>query len=604
MSIVLHRLLKLGLVCSLGWIIWWRGSLPVQAQTVLFQDSFDDPDISDWTIQRNQQWHNANQPCQNSGVPAEWEVVDGQLGITISGGPSCTTEITPNNLDLSQVTAFTFSFDWNFQESINMDRNVLFLWQDERNWYDVKTIGTQLLIQKVVDGRGYVVPNGLTYYPFAANTSYHFEITVIDHELIVQINDQEVLQTVDEEPYITGFRTIGLQASTGAISRSVSYFDNLVVEELPEPGQLKLAVPPFRQDDPAWATVEYDHALNWSNHPTMARWGCAVTAMAMVLQYHGISTLPTGLPVNPATLNEWLKQEPDGYIGDGLVNWLAVTRLTRLSNQLIGSPKLEFKAVNEDVILSAQQEIDQLKPVIVELPGHFVVGDGIDNTQTDVLITDPYFTFTKLSQHSSPPISLRTFLPSQTDLSYILIATPIDLDVELLNADGQSLDTQVLTEYLSDTIDQINKTQPIKLTLLPKPDTGTYILKLSSPTWQKFDISIYGYDQLAEVKQLKLQLTTGPVAGSWELNFDKQHSDQTAFNTATFDPDWYRQLLSELYQSHDISNRYVYVELDQIISNIQQYPDQQLRYVNLLTQEITVFQPFLSERAQTLLTPE
>ena len=51
--------------------------------------------------------------------------------------------------------AFSFSVDVTFLESINMDRNVPFLWDDADNWYDIKVTNNEIRLQKVVAGVSY-----------------------------------------------------------------------------------------------------------------------------------------------------------------------------------------------------------------------------------------------------------------------------------------------------------------------------------------------------------------------------------------------------------------------------------------------------------------
>jgi hypothetical protein len=49
----------------------------------------------------------------------------------------------------------------------------------------------------------------------------------------------------------------------------------------------------------------------------------------MVFKYNGVKKLPNGKELNPDTLNNWLITQKDGYIGNGMVNWLALSRLSK-----------------------------------------------------------------------------------------------------------------------------------------------------------------------------------------------------------------------------------------------------------------------------------
>ena len=89
-----------------------------------------------------------------------------------------------------------------------------------------------------------------------------------------------------------------------------------------------LNVPPLKQISDPWQNQVYDSANLWSPlNPTINRWGCALTSAAMVFQYHGLTKLPDNTTLDPGTVNAWLKTQLDGYVGNGYVNWLALSRL-------------------------------------------------------------------------------------------------------------------------------------------------------------------------------------------------------------------------------------------------------------------------------------
>ncbi|MBI2566609.1 MAG: C39 family peptidase [Candidatus Schekmanbacteria bacterium] len=69
----------------------------------------------------------------------------------------------------------------------------------------------------------------------------------------------------------------------------------------------------FCQRDVRWAKVPYDHRSG----ETLGGAGCAVTALAMLLAYHGTT-------VDPLTLHEFLKGHPQGFDASGWVRWPAV----------------------------------------------------------------------------------------------------------------------------------------------------------------------------------------------------------------------------------------------------------------------------------------
>ena len=122
---------------------------PIWASEILFEDSFNTDNLNNWKVVRSSQHHHPQEPCFDGAYPAEWKIINGRLGITINGNP-CTTEIIPQNLDLTAINNYEFEFEWYFPISTHMDRNVLIKWQNENNWYGLHIVDDKLLLQKVV----------------------------------------------------------------------------------------------------------------------------------------------------------------------------------------------------------------------------------------------------------------------------------------------------------------------------------------------------------------------------------------------------------------------------------------------------------------------
>lgn len=135
--------------------------------------------------------------------------------------------------------------------------------------------------------------------------------------------------------------------------------------------RVELAVPQFRQADPAWH-------LDWlgGTEGTLGAEGCAVTSAAMVLKFYGADT-------DPQRLNEFLTAH-DGYVGSGWLVWEKAAEI---------SPGIAEKAY-EDLPSHWLIDANLLRgnPVIVRIrfPGgvtHFVVVCGKEGF--DYLIRDP-----------------------------------------------------------------------------------------------------------------------------------------------------------------------------------------------------------------------
>jgi hypothetical protein len=559
---------------------------PTQASEILFRDDFSKNSLNEWAVVRNSQHHHPEKTCFNNGFPAQWEIVDEKLGIDING-IACITEIIPQNLDLSKINNYEFEFEWYFPISTHMDRNILIKWHDKNNWYGLHVLDNKILVQKVIDGQVESLYNNWGYYSFEADQSYDFKISVINDLITVLINDQLILETLDRPPFLTGSMTPGFQASSGNIFHSSSFFDNLIVKSLDKIGEKKLSVPLYKQSDPKWKNHEYDQANKWSSYPTIGRWGCALTSITMILDYYDIDLLPADKKLNPASLNAWLKKQPDGFIGEGLINWLAVTRLTRIMGDILDTPILEYGWLDGDV-KNAIDEISLDQPVVLQLPGHFLVASGYDVSQTDLFIKDPAYNRNLLSQHPTELMSVRSFKPSQTDLSYLLIVHDPETKVDLIDESDQlPAELKIYSEYIQSSADD-EQTKIKIIQSLAKPANGKYLLKTNNEENGK--IEIYTYDVDGEVTTLS-QETMGTKL--FKLNYDAQDKSELTEITNKFT--LLRELLRTLYESQEITTKYAYLKLDQLAVYAEKDEMNQDRYQKLIiktAQELEEFIPY------------
>lgn len=202
----------------------------VHADTVIFDDNFDDNDVSDWSVVRN--------TCSTG-----WTVGNGQYGINI---PSpCITETIPNSLNIPTNENYKFEVDMYTTPSANMDRNFVFKYLNSSNWYGIHTLGSNLYLHKVVNGTEYFLTNWHTTYPFADGQKYHFSVEVSPAGYSIFINNS--FHTYVPESGITFESTkAGLQASAGGVSTSQVAFDNILVtllDSTPSPSPTPTATP-------------------------------------------------------------------------------------------------------------------------------------------------------------------------------------------------------------------------------------------------------------------------------------------------------------------------------------------------------------------------
>ncbi|MFZ2199899.1 MAG: hypothetical protein WAV40_03870 [Microgenomates group bacterium] len=249
-------------------------------------------------------------------------------------------------------------------------------------------------------------------------------------------------------------------------------------------------IPYLSQKDARWGSKEYDSASSWAgiNKSGIERWGCALTSTAMMLQNYGIKDL-AGADLTPDTLNTWLKSQSDGYVGPGLLNWIAVTRYAKES-YLAGhaTTKLEY--------VRSYPPTTPVLPAILGLPGHFVVAhtDGTSDWQ----IHDPANQLKTTLAKTTTVNSINRFIPSLTDLSYMMFVTQPGVTAKLKNSLGVDVPLTFTDEYISDDMGEVATPSAVRTTVIPKPANDTYRLVVNKPAGPAGEIKIYLYDDLAD----------------------------------------------------------------------------------------------------------
>lgn len=368
---------------------------------MVFRDNFESGLLEQWQISR--------------GSVTQWQIQAGALVGTVLSQSSI-SEIIPVETAWSKRWG-NYRFTVDIKPMRGSDRNVAWNYQDPRNWYEAHFVGNLVQLYRLREGvTGYI-------------SSHQYFLTPFEwHRIQVEVRGQRMQLWVDNwlvadvQDWFDDGRvgSIALKVGTGAVAPSEVWFDNVQVELLTTEQDIQLAVPEFRQDDDAWAADEYDQAGDWSNSPSIKRWGCALSSIAMVLRHFGFSFLPSGVEINPGTLNQWLQTQPDGYIAEGWVNWLAIERLTRLMvrDYVPGFQALRIQQLAgnnfEQLFSRVVSELQSARPVILALPGHFVVATGTLSDQQELRIIDPGYESKTVGQHEMagrPIQSLRLIEP-------------------------------------------------------------------------------------------------------------------------------------------------------------------------------------------------
>lgn len=523
------------------------------SSTVIFSDDFS-AGLEKW------------QPVRSQNL---WTTVDGQAEAYIPY-TSTITELVPKDVYWNQDVK-NIEYELEYWPVEGVDKNISFGFEDISNWYEIHFVESFYNLVRLNNGQAYfslfnpyVMQNGRPYHVVIRFENGHITVTV----------DGITIANEDDWSFNHNFGKIGMKAGTGAAAPTRVRFDNVVVRSLDAPptpvAQLKL----FKQNDSRWATEEYDHSAGWSTQPTIKRWGCALSSMAMVLHAHGIRLLPDGSELNPSSLNQWLMLQADGYLGEGALNWLAVSRLTRLISEVYQTPKLEVRRYAGATLTAAQAALAEHLPVILHLEGHFVVGDKLLDNGNDIGILDPAYALTKLSQHQKPLLSSLTFTPSQTDLSYLAIVHPQDVQITLRNAQNQVITMDRVVEQLFDAENAGEKSQPTVIETLAKPETQQFTVEVSRSTLGEYHVEFLTYDQSGSVTKVAKTGTIGEVPTSYQVNYQKNASSQVMDVRKAQS---HRQHLRWLWHRRLLRHQAWYRSYDYLISRLEQSPVSQKR---------------------------
>jgi hypothetical protein len=518
MTTLSRTLSRLACVCGVA-ASFLSLSPKAMAKTTLFSENFSNG-LSRWEFTRDDGRY--------------WRIVDGQVEGYVDRG-STVTEMVPKD-EYWDESWHNIEYSLDFTPLEGVDRNISFNFENLTNWYEIHFVDTFYNLMHLKNGSAYF--NIFGDFQMKNNQTYHIVIRFDEGHVEIFVDGVKIADKLDWT-FNNNFGKIGIKAGTGAVSPTRVRFDNISVTTLEN--DTTLSVGRLAQTDPQWATQEYDHATKWSAEPTLKRWGCAVSSMAMIMRYHGLTQLPDGTAVSPASLNAWLKNQSDGYLGEGALNWVAVTRLTKQISQAYNTVKLEYTRSNGPSLSPAIAEAEQQKPSIVEIPGHFLVASGFTSDKQDLLITDPAYSYTKLSQHKKSLVSTREFQPSHTDLSYIVVASDRGTTLSLSNGQGSSW--QDTPEVLTDQLDGSGETAHAQVLEVPKPNRGSYTLKATRSTPGTTKVQIFAYTKDGELTDLSQELWLGQSGATWTLNYNKEGAS-TLQRQMSFTH--FRQLLSEV----------------------------------------------------------
>lgn len=393
--------------------------------------------------------------------------------------------------------------------------------------------------------------------------AYHvLRVEYINNTYSIYLDGENIGQTVttDRDPrYIW----LGNPMTTGGVSFSNFYVDYVNAQSLGE------SFPYYSQLEPEWAGEEYDEASEWAleGERGIDRWGCALTSAAMIFKNFEVNHPVTSEESNPQVLNDWLNARPDGYIRNGLVNWIALTKYAKESESAGNSPTaLEFKK-DKNIDVSS---VDL--PTILGLPGHFVVAHDEDADNFD--INDPADDTNDTLSKTADILSSNTYIPSDTDLSYMMFVVDQETEIRLFDSNNDPVGEIFLEDPILDGVDDDGYSgETLKTLLFPKPDDGVYILRVSNPgsETQDYELDLYLYDSEGGVAVETFEISMpGEFEEFYEIDFNKNSVDDSSVEYTISS---LKNLLWEYYDLGEIKTRGTAQSIDNFLKYAERFAE-------------------------------
>lgn len=489
-------------------------SATVQAETV-FEDTFEVASASPpgWQTVRNAQDALPQQPCLGRSGENYWNTYDHKLGYAVLRSPACVSEILPNSSLVADLPDFMMSFTTAVSEA-EEERAFLLRWGSAQTWLRIETLGNMFWVRKRINGVDYPVLNAEGNGTWKLNEVNTVQIRYLEPEgrVWLWLNGQEVLHAQEQPGYprITTGKP-GLMIRVENKPTAYSFYDAYRIE-IPPYGPLRATN--WKQTDDRWRDNHYDHTAH-----SIQEMGCALTSAAMLLTWHGVTTVPdTQVSLDPGSLNRWLIDQSDGYWPSGLLNWRALTRLSaQAAASHPGAYSLEYfstapTGTSENKLTWLHNQVKSVGPVVLQEPNHFILADAFDSDQ--VLIRDPAFEHENLAAYRNDFLSARVFTPSHTDLRAITLGYPVTTQVTWQyrasnQADWHTVDVPKVHESIG-----ISDSNWI-VTDLAKPDAGEYRLTFSLSTLLPQQLALHTYNQDGTVNSRVAAVSTVPK--TWKV---------------------------------------------------------------------------------------
>jgi hypothetical protein len=579
-----------------GFGLWLFLAFPIKvaAQTVVFSDDFS---------QGFEKWQDVRNTFNL------WSVINSfQIQAYVDKNFTLAQIVPKDEYWNPEWKNILFSYDYKYLSGA--DRNATFWFRDTLNWTGIHFVSNSWFLSHVANG--FVIWQKSGYVSLTKDKTYHVQLHLEDGSVKLLLDGSEIFD-VHVPTYDGEGGKVTLIAGTGAVSPTQAIFSNVavallgVVDELPDWIEKLLPISLTKQNDPQWTQIEYDTATAWSSGGYgIGDWGCLIASINMILNYYGISQMPDGQEINPETLNAWLNSQPDGYVGGGLVNWSAITRLVRIINEVYSTTKLEYSRIGGDSLGVAVNEINQDRPVILQIPGHFLVGNGIvandNDSELDLIISDPLYEYELFSQHQKDLLSTRILQPTMTDLSYFHMNHQVGLEVNILDGDMNSVSSvQKFSDFLFDSSKQ-HSSPEFTFYEFSKPPEGTYFIEVQQDKLGEFELTIFVYDQQGNLSNLSYKGVAGPTLETTTLLKIDYYKDQpsTLYSGVNFEN--FSEDINFLKSIGKIKKHYVALELKNwAIAAQDSSAVNKPRYIGAIKVDLDWYQDYLGNGSKNIL---
>jgi hypothetical protein len=327
------------------------------------------------------------------------------------------------------------------------------------------------------------------------------------------------------------------------------------------PTPTPMGVPNLKQYEGGWENDVYDHTVK-----TIKDWGCALTSAVMVLKYHGHNTLPD-------TLNNWLNSQSDGYIRNGLINWLAVSRFSKI-NDSPTTPTLTYKRLGIDDE-KLDNELENLRPAILKENGHFIVATG--KNYNTYFINDPgYANRNTLESYGDSYLAINSYTPTHSDLSYMMFVINPEMELTLYDSNGNPVD---FTSFIEGGI---LEGESVRILYFETPESGNYRLKVDGPSGD-YDLDTYLYDLNGNVTQDSFSgILFGNDTDTYQINYSSQQNVDISIDEILKD-------LDNAYKNKLIKNKGIYQMIKIHLKFYQRFENP--RMVKSLIAQVKMFTP-------------